>query len=120
MKPTSPNTDREQIPLFSFVPFLLITFGLAGGIVGLYIFCSDQMVRLFGALSGEHPLFFLAVYAPAIAAFFVVTSEFHPWEKQMMLQEIFVMPDVPILSYLEKLDARGEDPLDYESIWYYY
>ncbi|MCK5254508.1 MAG: KamA family radical SAM protein, partial [Deltaproteobacteria bacterium] len=46
--------------------------------------------------------------------------EFHPWEKQMMLQEIFVMPDVPILSYLEKLDARGEDPLDYESIWYYY
>ncbi|MCK5222954.1 MAG: KamA family radical SAM protein, partial [Candidatus Aminicenantes bacterium] len=46
--------------------------------------------------------------------------EFHPWEKQMMLQEIFVMPDVPILSYLEKLDARGEDLLDYESIWYYY
>jgi lysine 2,3-aminomutase len=46
--------------------------------------------------------------------------EFHPWEKQMMLQEIFVMPDVPILSYLEKLDACGEDPLDYESIWYYY
>jgi lysine 2,3-aminomutase len=46
--------------------------------------------------------------------------EFHPWEKQMMLQEIFVMPDVPILSYLEKLKARGEDPLDYESIWYYF
>jgi lysine 2,3-aminomutase len=46
--------------------------------------------------------------------------EFHPWEKQMMLQEIFVMPDVPILSYLEKLDALGEDPLDYESIWYYF
>ena len=46
--------------------------------------------------------------------------EFHPWEKQMMLQEIFVMPDVPILSYLEKLKARGEDPRDYESIWYYF
>lgn len=46
--------------------------------------------------------------------------EFHPWEKQMMLQEIFVMPDVPILPYLEKLEARGEDPNDYESIWYYY
>jgi lysine 2,3-aminomutase len=46
--------------------------------------------------------------------------EFHPWEKKMMLQEIFVIPDVPILPYLERLEARGEDPSDYESIWYYY
>jgi lysine 2,3-aminomutase len=46
--------------------------------------------------------------------------EFHPWEKQMMLQEIFVIPDVPILQYLERLEERGEDPRDYESIWYYY
>jgi len=46
--------------------------------------------------------------------------EFHPWEKQMMLQQIFVIPDVPILPYLERLEARGEDPRDYESIWYYY
>ena len=46
--------------------------------------------------------------------------EFHPWEKKMMLQKIFVIPDVSILPYLEKLEARGEDPADYESIWYYY
>lgn len=46
--------------------------------------------------------------------------EYHPWEKKTMLQEIFVMPDVPILSYLEKLETRGEDPNDYESIWYYF
>ena len=46
--------------------------------------------------------------------------EFHPWEKKMILQETFVIPDVPILSYLEKLEARGEDPRDYESIWYYF
>jgi len=46
--------------------------------------------------------------------------EFHPWEKQVMLQEIFVIPDVPILQYLERLEERGEDPRDYESIWYYY
>jgi lysine 2,3-aminomutase len=46
--------------------------------------------------------------------------EFHPWEKKMMLQQIFVIPDVPILPYLERLEERGEDPREYESIWYYY
>ena len=46
--------------------------------------------------------------------------EFHPWEKKMMLQETFVSQDMAILPYLEKLEARGEDPLDYESIWYYF
>ena len=46
--------------------------------------------------------------------------EFHPWEKQMILQRIFVIPDVPILPYLERLEERGEDPRSYESIWYYY
>jgi lysine 2,3-aminomutase len=46
--------------------------------------------------------------------------EFHPWEKKMMLQQIFVIPDVPILPYLERLEERGEDPRSYESIWYYY
>ena len=46
--------------------------------------------------------------------------EFHPWEKKMMLQETFVIPDVPILPYLEKLEARGEDPREYKSIWYYF
>ena len=46
--------------------------------------------------------------------------EFHPWEKKIMLQETFVIEDTAILSYLEKLEARGEDPRDYESIWYYF
>ncbi|MFH1550258.1 MAG: KamA family radical SAM protein, partial [Planctomycetota bacterium] len=46
--------------------------------------------------------------------------EFHPWEKKMMLQETFVIPDVPILPYLEKLEACGEDPREYESVWYYF
>lgn len=46
--------------------------------------------------------------------------EFHPWEKKMTLQETFVISDVPILPYLEKLEAFGEAPCDYESIWYYF
>jgi uncharacterized protein len=49
-------------------PFFLMTFLIAWGILGLYMFAPESMVRMFGNLTGEHPLFYLAVYAPAIAA----------------------------------------------------
>lgn len=68
----SSETDRLQIPILSFVPFLLISFGLAWTILALFIFLPNQMVGIFGELTGQHPLFFLAVYAPAIAAFVVI------------------------------------------------
>jgi membrane protease YdiL (CAAX protease family) len=73
----APNTTAHKmyrIPFRSFIPFLLISFGLAWGILGLYIFLSERMEAVFGQLTGNHPLFFLAVYAPAIAAFTLVTS----------------------------------------------
>ena len=60
------------LPLLSLVPFMLIAFGVAWGILALYIFLPDQMSGMFGQLTGQHPLFFLAVWAPAIAAFIVV------------------------------------------------
>jgi membrane protease YdiL (CAAX protease family) len=68
----SSGGGSHQVPFFSLLPFLLIAFGLAWGIVALFIFLPDQMTSLFGELTGQHPLFFLAVYAPAIAAFIVV------------------------------------------------
>ena len=54
------------------IPFFTITFIIAWGILGLYIFASEAMVRLFGNLTGQHPLFYVAVYAPAIAALAVI------------------------------------------------
>jgi membrane protease YdiL (CAAX protease family) len=68
----SSSGDSAQLSFSSLVPFLLITFGLTWGILALFIFFQDQMTSLFGELTGQHPLFFLAVYAPAIAAFIVV------------------------------------------------
>jgi len=68
----SSSGDSPQVPLLSLLPFLLIAFGLAWGIIALFILIPDQMTSLFGELTGQHPLFFLAVYAPAIAAFIVV------------------------------------------------
>ena len=68
----SPGADTGRIPFISLVPFLLIAFGLAWGILGLFIFLPEQMTGMFGQLTGQHPLFFLAVYAPAIAAFIII------------------------------------------------
>ena len=67
-----PVRESYKVPFRSFTPFLLITFGLAWGILGLYILLPEGMGAVFGQLSGNHPLFFLAVYAPAIAAFTIV------------------------------------------------
>ena len=46
--------------------------------------------------------------------------EFHPWEKNVAPCHSYVMQDVPILDYLTRLAQIGEDPADYDSIWYYF
>lgn len=66
------QTVKYQIPSRSLVPFLLITFGIAWSILGLYICLPEEMTEIFGEISGDHPLFFLSVYAPAIAAFTII------------------------------------------------
>jgi len=63
---------RFDLSMVSLAWFLLITFLIAWGILASYIFLPDQMAGVFGQLTGQHPLFFLAVWAPAIAAFIVV------------------------------------------------
>jgi hypothetical protein len=68
----SDASDTRSFSLASLVPFLVIAFGLAWGIIGLYIALPDQMAAIFGEISGNHPLFYLATYAPAIAALAIV------------------------------------------------
>ncbi len=46
--------------------------------------------------------------------------EFHPWEKNITPMPPYNYTDVPIFDYLEELAARGENLLDYHTIWYYY
>ena len=52
--------------------FVVITFAITWGVVGFYIAFPDQAVSWFGEISGEHPLFFLATWAPAITGFGLV------------------------------------------------
>ncbi len=46
--------------------------------------------------------------------------EFHPWEKNISAVPSYNYTDVPIYNYLEELLKRGEDVMDYHTIWYYY
>jgi len=47
--------------------------------------------------------------------------EFYPWEKNIsQTTHTYLATDVPILDYLERLAAIGEDPADYETIWYFH
>jgi membrane protease YdiL (CAAX protease family) len=66
------ENGTHHVPLRALVPYLAIAFGLAWTILGLYVFLPAGMTSVFGPLSGNHPLFFLAVYAPALAAFGLV------------------------------------------------
>lgn len=55
----------------TLVAFVLMTFGLSWGPMGLY-FGVPAIAELIGPVGNTHPLFFLAVYAPAISAFVLV------------------------------------------------
>jgi len=44
----------------------------------------------------------------------------HPWEKGITPMEPWPYVDVSIYEYLQRLEEVGEDPQDYDSIWYYY
>ena len=68
----SSSANSVQTPVIAIVPFFIIAYALAWGILGLFIFFPAQTTELFGELTGQHPLFYLAVWAPAIAAFAVI------------------------------------------------
>lgn len=68
----SKELHTQIFRISTLVPFLIITFGISWGVIALYIFLPDQMIALFGELTGEHPLFYLATYGPAIAALVIV------------------------------------------------
>jgi uncharacterized protein len=56
----------------ALIPFLILSFAIPWGIAALYLLLPGVITRTFGELSATHPLFYLAVWAPAIAAIVVV------------------------------------------------
>ena len=45
--------------------------------------------------------------------------EFHPWEMNILKSETYLYKDIAIIDYLDRLAEIGENPEDYDSIWFY-
>lgn len=58
-----------MIPSRALIGFFLLTFAITWGVVGIYILWPDWASATFGQISGSHPFFFLATWAPAISGF---------------------------------------------------
>lgn len=55
--------------------FYILTFAITWGVVGIYIIAPEGAVALFGEISGSHPFFFLATWAPALSAFLLILAK---------------------------------------------
>ncbi len=99
-----------MLQIRSLIPFFAITFGLAWSMIGLLILFPGQVESIFGELSASNPLFMLAVYSPAIAAFVLVTrvaglSGLRRYLSRLLLWRVhwgwylFLIVGVPILFF---------------------
>lgn len=110
--------------------YLLLTFGISWGVLSLYILFPDSATAIFGMLSGNHPLFFLAVYAPAIASLIVVFRRFGKAGLQAFLSRImlwrtslswglFLLIGLPAIFYTGAV-LNGKlfsDPVPFQLTW---
>ena len=62
------TTNTSHTPKDSLVPFFIITYAITWGIGAVAIFLPEQFRALFGELSDQHPLYYVAVAAPTISA----------------------------------------------------
>ncbi len=68
---TAPTRGFE-VPSYALFIFFILTFAITWGVVGMYIIAPEWAASSFGEISGSHPFFFLATWAPAISAFALV------------------------------------------------
>ena len=65
-------TRSFLVPSHALTGFIVLTFAITWSVVGVYIVAPGWASAEFGEISGSHPLFFLATWAPAISAFALV------------------------------------------------
>lgn len=62
----------RRIPSSAIWAFFLLTFAISWCLISIYIFYPDWASQTFGEISGSHPFFFAATWAPALSAFALV------------------------------------------------
>ena len=68
----APTQKTARVPSITLVGFVALTFAITWGVVAMYIVDPDWATAQFGEISGSHPFFFIATWAPAISAFALV------------------------------------------------
>jgi hypothetical protein len=63
-----PPGISTDVPFRALIPFLVLTFVVAWGFIALLVVLPPSLERLLGPPSASHPLFLLAVWAPALVA----------------------------------------------------
>jgi hypothetical protein len=66
------RSGQADLPTGTLLPHFVLAFGIAWSTFVAFYLAPDAIERLFGPPSGSHPLFILAVYAPAISALLLV------------------------------------------------
>ena len=68
------DTPIRKLPFYAILFFALLTFGVTWSVVGGYIYFPEEAAATFGEISGSHPLYFLATWAPGIAGIVLVLA----------------------------------------------
>lgn len=66
------RSSAGRLPSRALVAYVLITFALTWGLIGLYIVFPQAASAALGPISGTHPVFVLATWSPAVAAVAIV------------------------------------------------
>ncbi len=74
MSPRNTSNMMLQLPFRTLLPFLALTFVLSWGLLFLLHAYPGEGSDIPGTVGAHHPLFILAVYAPAISAIVLVVS----------------------------------------------
>lgn len=87
----SPNRP-VRIPTPALMVFFGLTFAITWGLIGLYVFQPEWASQTFGAISGSHPIFFLATWAPAIAALTLALCAAKPAPQERLSRPVVRFP----------------------------
>jgi len=64
----------SQVPSRILPLFALLTFGITWSVIGAYILLPEPAAEHFGEISGSHPLYFIATWAPGIAGIALILA----------------------------------------------
>jgi hypothetical protein len=123
------SAPRHPMRFRTLVPFLVLAFGLSWGTVALAILFPAQIEAIFGPVSRSNPLFYVAVYAPAISGVFLVWWHYGlrglgSYFRRLTLWRMplvwwaFLLVGIPAFVYLAAwINGTIEDPFPF-SPWY--